>query len=298
MLKGLVLTPPVIGRISIGKTIEKNGKRLPEKDDEFTITSQIQSKEGWLAHPLNDALKKEANGKLRNIPVRMLFNDPDLNFRAQYSLFDRITGRPICMGNGECARRLSNAGVQSIDCPSPRLCELGNNNHCKPYGRMNLRIGDEDELGTFIFRTTGFNSIRTLMTRLRYFDAVSGHLLSTLPLELRLRGKSTTQSFRATIFYVDLTIRNGMTLNEAIQSAKETDQQRKEAGFDQSALDEAARVGFGMGAFEDSEEDGINVVEEFYTGDEPEQAMVSGKLADSLSLTDKLVQKAGNVPDL
>ena len=29
MLKGLAITPPVLGRISIGKVIEKNGKRLP-----------------------------------------------------------------------------------------------------------------------------------------------------------------------------------------------------------------------------------------------------------------------------
>jgi len=32
MIKGLVITPPVLGRISIGKIVEKNGKRLPEKD--------------------------------------------------------------------------------------------------------------------------------------------------------------------------------------------------------------------------------------------------------------------------
>ena len=53
MLKGLAITPPVLGRISIGKVVEKNGKRLPEKDDQFTITSQVQSKDGWLLHPLN-----------------------------------------------------------------------------------------------------------------------------------------------------------------------------------------------------------------------------------------------------
>jgi hypothetical protein len=34
------------------------------------------------------------SGKLRSIPVRFLFNDPDLNLRAEYSLFDRKTGRP------------------------------------------------------------------------------------------------------------------------------------------------------------------------------------------------------------
>lgn len=42
MIKGLAITPPILGRISIGRVVEKNGKRLPEKDDQFTITSQIQ----------------------------------------------------------------------------------------------------------------------------------------------------------------------------------------------------------------------------------------------------------------
>lgn len=42
MIKGLAITPPVIGRISIGKVVEKNGKRLPEKDDSFTITTQVK----------------------------------------------------------------------------------------------------------------------------------------------------------------------------------------------------------------------------------------------------------------
>ena len=54
MIKGLAITPPVLGRISIGKVVEKNGKRLPEKDDQFTITSQIQGKEGWVKHPLDE----------------------------------------------------------------------------------------------------------------------------------------------------------------------------------------------------------------------------------------------------
>lgn len=41
MLKGLAITPPILGRTSIGKVVEKNGKRLPEKDDQFTLTSQV-----------------------------------------------------------------------------------------------------------------------------------------------------------------------------------------------------------------------------------------------------------------
>ena len=72
MIKGLAITPPVIGRISIGRIVEKNGKRLPEKDDQFTITTQIQTREGWLPHPLDEALRQEGQGKkLRSIPVTL-----------------------------------------------------------------------------------------------------------------------------------------------------------------------------------------------------------------------------------
>ena len=264
MLKGLALTPPVIGRISIGKVVEKNGMRLPEKDDEFTVTSQVQNREGWVNHPIDATLRQPPDTKLRVIPVRLLFNDPDLNLRANYTMFDRQSGRPLCVGNGETCRRVTSAGMQSLPCPSPDECEIAFEGRCKPYGRLNVRIGDEDELGSFVFRTTGFNSIRTLSARLQYFHAVSGGQLSTLPLELRLRGKSTNQSHLAPIYYVDLTVRSGTTLSEAIVSAKAEGEQRQLAGFDQVALEEAARRGFANGEFDESEEDRLAVIDEFY----------------------------------
>jgi hypothetical protein len=264
MLKGLTITPPVVGRISIGRVVEKNGKRLPEKDDQFTITTQIQQRGEWVLHPLNESLRKATTGKLRAIPVRFLFDDPDLNLRAEYSLFDRDTGRPVCVGNGEACRRVVDAGLETLPCPSPDGCVFGQQGGCKPFGRLNVVIGDEDELGSFIFRTTSYNSIRTLAARLHYFSAVSGNRLACLPLELRLRGKSTTQSYRSAIYYVDLAVRAGSTLEEAITQARETDARRRAAGFDQAALDAAARAGFQNGAFEDTIEDASAVVEEFY----------------------------------
>lgn len=281
MLKGLALTPPTVGRISIGKVVVANGKRLPEKDDEFTITTQVQLRDGWMLHPLDEALRKAqqtsapknktreapASVKLRAIPVRLLFNDPDLNLRANYSVFDKATGRPLCVGNGESCKRSMPTGVQTLPCPTPEGCELGMKTGCKPYGRLNVRIGDDDELDSFIFRTTGYNSIRTLSARLRYYQALSGDALAALPLELRLRGKSTTQSYRAPIYYVDLTVRSGLTLAQALDAARLETQARIDSGFDQSALDAAARAGFAAGAFEESAEEGIAVVEEFYADD-------------------------------
>ena len=290
MLKGLALTPPVIGRISIGKIVEKNGMRLPEKDDEFTVTSQVQNREGWINHPVNLTLRKTPDAKLRSIPVRLLFNDPDLNLRANYSMFDRTTGRPLCVGNGETCKRATSSGMQTLPCPSPEGCELAIGGRCKPCGRLNVRIGDEDELGSFIFRTTGYNSIRTLATRLNYFHAISGGLLSTLPLELRLRGKSTTQSHRAPIYYVDLIVRNSMMLEEAIAGAKAEDEHRKEAGFNQMALEDAARQGFANGAFEESEEEGADVVEEFYP-DEPKSMPLNEVSPTKTTLSQKLERR-------
>jgi hypothetical protein len=262
MLKGLAITPPVLGRISIGKVVERNGKRLPEKDDQFTITTQVQLRDHWLLHPLDDELRKAQGGKIRSIPIRLLFNAPDLNFRAEYCLFDRQTGRPVCVGNGETCKRRGKDGVESLPCPSPDGCSLAKGGVCKTYGRLNVAIGDEDSLGSFVFRTTGFNSIRTLAARLQYLQAISGDRLACLPLELRLRGKSTRQSHGLPIFYVDITVRNGISMEEALQHAREIDEARQASGFDQNALDVAAQVGLANGAFEDSEE-GHAIVHEF-----------------------------------
>jgi hypothetical protein len=295
MLKGLALTPPVVGRISIGKVVEKNGKRLPEKDDEFTITSQVQAAAGWVPHPVDEELRSNARGKLRAIPIRLIFDDPDLNLRASYCMFDRHSGRPLCVGDGAKCKRLTASGIQQLPCPAPEACELAEGGACKPYGRMNVRIGDEDELGSFIFRTTGFNSIRTLATRLQYFHAASGGLLASLPLELRLRGKSTTLSHRTPVYYVDLVTRAGTTLAQAIAAAKSLSDERRAAGYDQAALDAAARAGFANGAFDESLEEGAAVVEEFYpTADAPESG--AAEAGGPATLAEKLTRMTGQLP--
>ncbi|PUA19505.1 hydrolase or metal-binding protein [Glaciimonas sp. PCH181] len=265
MIKGLAITPPILGRISIGKVVEKNGKRLPEKDDQFTITTQVQNKDGWIPHPYDEALRKtQDNHKIRAIPIRLLFNEPDLNLRAEYCLFDRQNGRPLYTGNGETCRRYTASGMAPLPCPSPDACEVAKAG-CKPYGRLNVRIAEqEDDLGTFIFRTTGFNSIRTLAARLSYYQAVSGNLLACLPLALRLRAKSTIMSHRTPIYYADIGVREGQTLAQAIADAKELHSQRLATGYEQAALDAAGYQGLSNGAFEDSDEDISEIVEEFY----------------------------------
>ena len=143
-------------------------------------------------------------------------------------------------------------------------------------------------LGSFVFRTTGFNSIRTLIARLQYFRAISGDRLACLPLELRLCGKSTRQSHGTPIFYVDLTLRSGMTVEQALLTARELDEARQAAGFDQAALDATARVGLGNGIFEDDGEDNSAIAEEFFPDGQP-----AASKPDSTVHTQSLAEKLG-----
>lgn len=64
-------------------------------------------------------------------------------------------------------------------------------------------------------------------------------------------------------------------------------------GFDQAALEDAARQGFADGAFEESEEEGAELVEEFFPleegGQTPNSSAEAGK---KVPLQAKLGQKA------
>ena len=58
MIKGLAITPPILGRISIGRVVEKNGKRLHKKIGKAAPSPHPQIRIGhWTALPdrLTDA---------------------------------------------------------------------------------------------------------------------------------------------------------------------------------------------------------------------------------------------------
>ena len=256
MIKGLAITPPVIGRICIGKLVQKQDKWVPEKDDSFTLTTQVQQKGGWLLHPLHQHYSSQKSGqgqeqtKIRAIPVRVLFNDSGLNLRAEYSAFDRQTGRPLCVGNGEVARRVGAQGMEEVSCSGPERCAFAGQQGCKLYGRLNLFVeGQGDELGSFIFRTTGYNSVRTLAARLKYLEAVSGGHTRYLP----------------------LTLREETNLTEAVRLAQEAAQRDQEAGLAIEQMELAAHELLRNGQFEDIDEEVPMLLEEFY----PEPEMIA-----------------------
>jgi hypothetical protein len=125
--------------------------------------------------------------------------------------------------------------------------------------------GQNDALGSFIFRTTGYNSVRTLAARLAYFEAASGGQTHYLPLMLKLRAKSTTLSHRAPVYYVDLVLRDGVDLAQAVHAAKSKSAEERNLGLDRAALETAAHAMFANGAFEDTTEETPMMLEEYFT---------------------------------
>jgi hypothetical protein len=61
-----------------------------------------------------------------------------------------------------------------------------------------------------------------------------------------------------------VTVRSGVWLEDALIEARRIDEVRQAAGFDQVALEVAARQGLSNGAFEESEDEGGEVVDEFF----------------------------------
>jgi hypothetical protein len=176
----------------------------------------------------------------------------------------------------------------------PDRCPLAKELGCKLYGRLNVQVeGQQDELGSFIFRTTGYNSVRTLAARLKYYEAASGGNTKHLPLLLRLRAKSTTQSHRTPVYYVDLTLRDGQTLAEAVSTARKAADEQLEAGIDTAELEQAARLLLQNGQFEDTEEEVPQLLEEFYPA--VEGGAESEEKPKAVSRPTRLTSKLGAV---
>lgn len=163
---------------------------------------------------------------------------------------------------------MTEAGIKQLPCTGPDLCPLALEKGCKPFGRFHVRIDHPsnlvDALSTFVLRTTGINTLRTLLARMQYLQAVSGGLLAYLPLEMRLRGKSTSRSRRTPIYYVDLGVREPYSLASAIQEARHAAEQARRSGYEQEGLEQAARAGYALGLFEELEAEAVEIVQEFY----------------------------------
>lgn len=256
-VKGMCLTIPVIGRIATGHRAMVDGRVLPVKDDHFSLTTLCQDvkQRSWQEHPLQKTLMK-AGEKLCSIPVRIAYNDVNLNLQNSYSAFDKSSGRVLCTGNGDRARRVTEDGVKEIVCPGPSACEYAAKHHCKNFTRAYFRIeGQSDELGAFVLRTTSYNSLDRLGSRLNQLAGLTGGCIANMPMQLVLRCKTSAMSRGSPVYFSDLENRPGMSLIEAAKEARDYQNAMAQAGLSIERLEDALRAGLAKSAFADELED-------------------------------------------
>lgn len=261
LLAGLTYQSPVIGAIRIGSVEVVEGRRLPVRDDHFSIHTRFRGTDGeWAPHAAHANMESDPNNlvneKLRSIPVKIIYDNPNLNMGEQYAAFKK-DGRPACVGNGINAKRAEATRMTEMPCPGPDLCEYGaqKEHRCDTYARALFHLeGQEAHDGAFIFRTGSYNSVNDMRVRLQALHAGFGGKLSGLPMKLTMRLKSTAQSFKQSFFYVSLEPRFE-SFKDALVALKARDTEEKEAGFDRAAYEGAMVKLLANGSFTDALED-------------------------------------------
>lgn len=259
--KGVTITPPAIGRIMMGHTESQTSKNdgetrvLPVRDDHFTVTTLVQNHDrSWRRHAIEKTLA-ENDKPITAIPVRLAYNDPGLTLTNQFVAFS-TKGRPLCVGDGDKAKRLTDRGITPIDCPRNHACAFGKENRCKGMSRIYLQIeGQEDPLDVFVLRTTSHNTLDAIGGQLARLHGYTNGVLAGMPLLLQIVEKTSAQSMRTPFYFATLKLRPGMTLAKTLAAAKAWQEELSAANLDQEGMEEAMRAGLANSDFADVLED-------------------------------------------
>lgn len=184
------LRPAQIGNIKIGgKGEERTGQRgnkyrLPVKHNHFTITTTGKDKNGDFIP--DERIMDILGDHCTEIPVTVLFNDPDLIFKTSYAYFD--SAKCQCRGDGRIAQK---ANGEFIEC-NPATCKTYIAKGCKPHGMLSVVLRDSPRVsGVHVLRTTSWNTINNIISSLDLLFARTYGQLAGLPMILTLHPKTT-----------------------------------------------------------------------------------------------------------
>ena len=166
----------------------------PKKLDHFLLTTMERDAAGRLL-PDRELMRRFApqEGKLTEVPVKLLFNDPDLNFQTRYACY--TDNRLWCYGDGETGHRLEEDGkYHPHQCPCLRLeADYAGKDRCKPNGTLQVLLDGVDRIGgVWKFRTASWNSVNSILSSLKLIQAITGGILAGIPLRLVIRPKTAS----------------------------------------------------------------------------------------------------------
>jgi len=223
-IRGLTPRLAECGKIKIGKkgemtTSQKGNQfRPPEKLDHFIITTMDKVNDDFAP---DQYIMTKLGDNCKEIPVRLPYDDPSLNFPTSYAYYDSAACK--CRGDGETA---INSDGETIEC-NPETCPNIKDKKCKPNGVLSLILDDAPRVGgVYKFRTTGWNSINNIFSSMEFIRGLTNGLLAFLPLSLTLTPKTTVipgKKTQTTIYMVNLEYRGSLQeMANAIQQTMNT----------------------------------------------------------------------------
>lgn len=274
-IKNLPTILPERGKIKIGRkgavTKSKAGNEFqpPQKLDHFIVTTMVRGQDGNFVR--DEAVHAEIGDKPRSIPIRLLYDDPTLNFQSRYSAYK---GRTMwCTGDGETALRLTPDGKGRASCPCPCLrAEPGyeGSDKCKMNGRLQALVGSAATVGgVHTFRTTSFNTITGITASLQFIRSITGGPLAGIPLNLTVSPKETTAPDGKTQTVYVVGIEYAGTIDALEDHAHRIALRRATAGIRIEQVEQEARALLALPAPENNapfaDDDADDVVDEFYS---------------------------------
>lgn len=266
-IRGLTPRLAECGKIKIGKKGEVktssrgNQFRAPEKLDHFIITTMDKENDDFKQD--EELMKKVGRYDsfggyhCREIPVRLPYDDPSLNFPTSYAFYDSAACQ--CRGDGVTA--ITSDG-KCIDC-DPETCPNIKDKKCKPNGVLSLILDDAPRVGgVYKFRTTGWNSINNIFSSMEFIRGLTNGLLAGLPLMLTLTPKHTVipgTRTSTTIYMVNLEYRG--SLQDMVTAIKQTMNTRALMQYSVKDFEKLAEEAL---ALPEAPEECKAIVEEFY----------------------------------
>lgn len=195
MIKNLQPRLAERGKIKIGckgemrTSARGNQFQPPQKLDHFVITTATRGPDGNYVR--DEVIHAMLGEKPTSIPVRVLFDDPELVMMSRYAAYRGKT--MVCSGDGETAQETGQNGVKTARaCPCPRLEQTyKGDDRCKINGALSVIIdGVEGVGGVYTFRTTSWNSVTALISSMQFIRALTGGALAGIQLMLTLRPKT------------------------------------------------------------------------------------------------------------
>ena len=285
MIKNLIPGLPEIGKVKIGfkgkEITSKQGKQFqpPNKLDHFIITGLERGPDGNFIK--NAEIHKEIGDKPKELDVRLLYDDPDLNFLTRYACY---SGTKLwCTGDGETAARLTGENGQraTVKCPCEHL-ESGYKGgpKCKPSGVLSVMLDNSPIVGgVHKLRTTSFNSVTNILSSMAMISRITGGVLAGIPLKLTFGKKTTTvpgTEQQTTIPIIGLVYKG--SVRELAESGQKTALEfagyRKRIEYIEDIARKQLDKEMGLGIYTEAETD-EDIVAEFY----PEQVGAGGPVA-------------------